>query len=171
MLECLISAEWRNTMSLCQILVARQAPAGHVGTGTFLVDLACLGLKNGFLSRFRSPLDYQSSLRTKLLERQQLLSCDIVLAAKVLDEGMKYAKELGFPPERAGRKALKILGDIDPGGCTETVPLGGEDGRPCFIAGPRDNVPRIMATLRRSVGRDGFHFVAPESPLPPGFVD
>ena len=37
----------------------------------------------------------------------------------------------------------------------EAVPVGGEDGRPCFIAGPRDNVPRMMATLRRSVGTEG----------------
>ena len=171
LLECLISEEWRNPLSLCQIIVARQAPEGHVGAAVFLVDLACLGLKNGFLRRCRSPLDYQTSLRSDVLERQQLVDCDIVLAAKVLEEGMRYAGELGFSPESDGRRALKILGDTDPGDCSEAVPLGGEDGRPCFIAGPRDNVPRILATLRRSVGQDGFGFAALAGPPPPGFTD
>ena len=79
-------------MHLCQILVARQGPAGHIGAGTFLVDLGCLG-------------------------------------------------------------------GADPGACPEPVPLGGEDGRPSYFASPNDNVSRVVATLERSVGRNGFTFV------------
>ena len=171
LLECLISAHWRDPMSLCQILVARQAPTGDVGVGVFLVDLGCLGLKNGFLSRFDSVYEYRSTLRAKLMERDELISCDIALAAKVLDEAVKFAGKLGFEPDKDGRKALKTLGDADPEDCIETVPLGGEDGRPFFFAGPNDNVPRIMATLERSVGRDGFSFVGFDGPPPADLFD
>ena len=171
LLECLISANWGDTRSLCQILVARQAPTGDVGTGAFLVDLGCLGLKSGFLSRFHSADEYRSMLRAKLLERQELISCDITLAAKVLAEAVRYGRQLGFDPDKDGRKALKVLGTADPGECPETVPLGGKDGRPYYFASPNDNVSRIMATLERSVGRDGFDFVALGGSPPAGFLD
>jgi len=166
LLECLISANWRDTPSLCQILIARQAPTGDVSAGVFLVDLGCLGLKNGFLSRFSSAYEYRSTLQAKLMEREELISCNIALAAKVLEEAVRFARKLGFEPDKDGRRALKTLGDADPEDCPETVPLGGEDGRPLFFAGPNDNVPRIMATLERNVGRDGFSFVAFDGPPP-----
>jgi len=166
LLECLISTNWRDTESLCQILIARQAPTGEVGAGVFLVDLSCLGLKNGFMSRFDSSSEYRSALRNSMFEREVLVSCDITLAAKVLDEGVRYAKQLGFAPDKDGRQALRILADTDPGECLEDISLGGADGKPFFCAGPHDNVPRIMATLERSVGKDGFHFLLPAGPPP-----
>lgn len=148
-------------MHLCQILVARQGPAGHIGTGTFLLDLGCLGLKSGFLSLFCSADEYRSALRSRFVDQQEMIDCDITLAAKVLAEAVRYARQLGFEPDRDGRKALKVLGGADPGACPEPVPLGGEDGRPSYFASPNDNVSRVMATLERSVGRDGFTFVTP----------
>jgi len=41
------------------------------------------------------------------------------------------------------------------------IPLGGREGKPFFVAGPYDNVDRIMAKLRRKLGEDGFHFMIP----------
>jgi len=168
LLECLISANWRDTMALCQILVARQAPTGDICTGTFLVDLGCLGLKNGFPSLFGSANEYRSDLRSVLLGQQEMIDCDITLAAKILAESVRYARQLGFEPDKDGRKALAVLGDADPRACPETVPLGGGDGRPSYFVSPNDNVARVMATLERSVGRDGFTFVTPAGPLPAG---
>ena len=49
--------------------------------------------------------------------------------------------------------------------------FGGEDGGPWYSAGPDDNVPRIISTLERAVGKDGFDFVAFEEPLPEAFSD
>lgn len=41
------------------------------------------------------------------------------------------------------------------------LPLGGPEGKPAFFAGPYDNVARVIATLKRTVGPDGYHFMMP----------
>jgi len=58
---------------------------------------------------------------------------------------------------------MLVLGDADPDACDVPIPLGGKDGKPFFIAGPYDNVDRIMAKLTRKLGPDGFHFLFPVS--------
>ena len=64
--ECLITAEWRNPQEITQIVVARRAPSGEVVCGVFLVDLACLGVKNVIASEFGSVAQYETQLLDRL---------------------------------------------------------------------------------------------------------
>ncbi len=57
--EALITRHWRNTDELTQIIIARRAPMGRIVAAVFLVDLACLGVKNVLADVFSSPADYQ----------------------------------------------------------------------------------------------------------------
>jgi len=75
--------------------------------------------------------------------------------------GGRYAADLGFSPHPDFRRAWPLLEEVDVAACAGAIPLGGEDGEPLFIAGPRDDVDHIMATLTRRLGPDGFHFIAP----------
>ena len=54
-----------------------------------------------------------------------------------------------------------VLGDADPEACDIPIPLGGKDDKPFFVAGPYDNVPRIMAQLEKAVGPGGFNYLVP----------
>jgi len=165
--ECRIASEWRDTKTITTILIARRSPSGEVAMGCFLVDLACLGVKDAMSRRFSSEDEYED-FRAHLEQRQALEDCDLDLAARVVDEATRYARSLGFAPHRDTRKAMPILGDADPRNCVETVPLGGDDGKPLYIAGPHEDEERIIATLERSVGPDNFHFFAPaDGFLPP----
>jgi len=165
--ECRIASEWRNTKMITTILVARRFPSGEVAMGCFVVDLACLGIKNAMSRRFSSVGEYEDFC-AHLEQQQPLKDCDLDLAAKVVDEATRYARDLGFAPHRDARKALQILGNADPHNCDETVPLGGDDGKPLYISGPHDNERQIIATLERNVGPGNFHFFAPtEGSLPP----
>ena len=50
MFSCLISSHWRDTGALVQVIVTRSRDSDEPGpmcVGDFLVDLGCLGLKNG----------------------------------------------------------------------------------------------------------------------------
>lgn len=170
LLECRIASEWRNTKTIATILVTRQAPSGELVLGCFLVDLGCLGIKNAMLKRLTSVAEYEDFC-THLEQEQPLKDCDLDLAAKVIDEATRYARDLGFSPHRDARKALQILGDAAPHNCDETVPLGGDDGKPLYIAGPHDNPHQIIAILQRNLGPDNFHFLAPiDGSLPPDAV-
>ena len=89
-----------------------------------------------------------------------MVKADLNLVAKIIREAITYAKDLGFEPDPDYRDAMLVLGNADPDACDVPIPLG-KDGKPFFIAGPYDNVDRIMAKLTRKLGSGGFHFIAP----------
>lgn len=157
--ECWLTKEWQTEGTIIQILVARRSSQGQIAVGTFLVDLGCLGVKSAFGSLFDTQREYRK-LRDGMKARQDLIRADVNLAAKIIREGIAYAKELGFSPDPDYRDAMPVLGDADPDACDAHIPLG-KDGKPFFFAGPYDNVERIMAKLTRKLGPDGFHFMMP----------
>lgn len=161
--ECLLAEEWREEGAIIQILVARRLPAGQVATGTFLVDLGCLGVKSAFASLFDTRREYKQELRAGMMARQEMIKADLNLVAKIIREGIAYVQDLGFKPDTDYRDAMLVLGDADPDACDVPIPLGSKDGKPFFIAGPYDNVDRIIAKLTRKLEPDGFHFLFPVS--------
>ncbi len=161
LLECLIHAEWQDTYQITQILVARKSPRGNVAIGTFIVDLACLGVKNAYAALFHSVAEYRRELRSDMTSRQEMVKCDLDLAAKVIETAVNYAGSLGFKPNKDIKDALLVMGETHPEECATDVPVGGEDGQPMFIAGPYDDVKQIMRKLSRKVGESNYHFMAP----------
>jgi hypothetical protein len=156
--ECLVTKEWREPGAIVQILVSRRSPQGQVAAGVFLVDLGCLGVKNAFGRAFNTQGEYAAELRNDITARQEMIHADLNLAAKIIREGVAYARELGFRPNRDIRDARLVLGDADPDACDEEIPLG-TDGKPFFVSGPYDNVDRIMDKLTRKLGPNGFHYM------------
>ena len=161
--ECLLAKEWQEEGAIIQILVARRSPQGQIAVGVFLVDLGCLGVKAAFANLFESKGEYNRELRGNVTTKQKMIKADVDLAAKIIREAIAYARELGFRPDPDYRDAMPVLGNADPDACDTPIPLG-KDGKPLFIAGPYDNVGRIMDKLTRKLGPDGFHFLAPISP-------
>jgi hypothetical protein len=157
-LECLVSATWQTPGELAQVLVARESPEGAVAASSFLVDLCCLGVKDAFTQRFESLAAYQYELRERTLAMQPMTPISLDLAAKIVREGLAYARSLGFRPHRDYQSAAPLLDGANPDAAPEEVPLG-KDGRPYFISGPHDNVPKIMETLDRAVGPGNYHFM------------
>ncbi len=160
--ECFLTKERQEPGEIIQILVARRSPTGQIAVGSFLVDLGCLGVKSAFAALFNSRREYEQQLRNEMRARQAMAKADLNLAAKIIREAIAYADELGFKPDPDYRDAMLVLGDADPEACDVPIPLG-KDGEPFFVAGPYDDVPRIMAKLERKLGPDGFHFLVPLS--------
>ena len=160
--ECLLTEAWQEPGEITQILVARRSPTGQIAIGAFLVDLGCLGVKNAFADLFDSQREYKRGLRAEMMTGQAMVKADLNLAAKIIREAIAYADELGFKPDPDYRDAMLVLGDADPDACEVPIPLG-KDGKPFFVAGPYDNVDRIMSKLTRKLGPDGFHFLVPLS--------
>ena len=158
--ECLLTKEWQEEGAITQILVARRSPSGQIAVGVFLVDLGCLGIKSAFGRPLHTMQEYRE-LRDGMKANQDMIKADINLVAKIIREAIAYAKDLGFKPDPDYRDAMLVLGDADPDACEVPIPLGGKDGRPFFVAGPYDNVDRIMSKLTRKLGPDGFTFIVP----------
>jgi len=167
--EVLLAEEWDQEGAIVQILVARQSPQGQIAVGVFLVDLGCLGVKNAF-ARIFERTDYQK-LRQDMTSGQPMIKADLNLAAKIIVESIAYADQFGFKPNPDYREAMQVLGEAQPEACPVHVPLGGQEGKPFFVAGPYDNVDLIMARLTKAVGPDGFHYLVPLDPGSEVFLD
>lgn len=141
------------------MLVARRSAADEIAAAAFIVDLGCLGVKSALASLLHSTVEYQE-LRARLSANQPLVNADLDLAAKVIREGMAYAGELGFRPDRDYQLASLLLEGADSDACPIRIPLG-RDGRPYFIAGPYDDVRKITAQLTRGVGAGNFDTLVP----------
>lgn len=141
--------------------MVRRSPQGGIVVGGFLVDLGCLGVKNAMAISFPTDSEYRLRYRNSLMDSQEMMTCDLDLAAKVVDEAIKYANSLGFKPHKDVRDAFLIMGETHPENCPVEVPVGGKDGKPFFFAGPYDNVERIRRTLDRKVGPGNYHYMVP----------
>lgn len=162
LLECLMTADWQSQGELVQILVARGEPGSDkVMAAVFLVDLACLGVKDAGVRSFATAASYRRELRSRIVASQELADCDPDLAAKVIETAVEYGKSLGFRPRGDYREARAVLGDVNPDRHSEHVPVGGPEGNPLFVAGPYDNVKRVLRILNRNVGSGNYHFVLP----------
>lgn len=170
--DCLVSTDWDEEGKLAQVIVARRGPLGEIAGASFLMDLGCLGAKDAFALLFTSERDYRQRLREPAEARMGMKKADLNLAARIVRDGIAYARGLGFSPHRDYYEAAPLLDGADPDAEKKQVPVGGKDGKPLFVAGPYDDVPRILAKLERAVGPDGFHFTAPldafGGALPPG---
>lgn len=152
--EVLLAESWTDTTQLTHALVARRSERGEIAVAVFLVDLGCLGVKSAFARLFRNRTDYESELRGAIMEMQPMASAELNDVARILSEAIRYARELGFPPNREYYDAELVLGAVEPNTAL-TVPLG-LDGKPFYVPGPEDNVRAIEAALTRKLGPEGF---------------
>ncbi len=170
--DCLISASWRDTMNLTEILISKEPPFGGVVSCVFLLDLGCLGPKQAFVTEFRTKAEYEREFRSMMKSRISMIDADYSLAAKIIQKSMEYSTQLGFTLPPGVQRTLSALGSLDVAmECHVDVPLGAEDGMPRYIAGPEDDTDHVIGILVAKCGHGNFHFTIPQSPIPPGFFD
>jgi hypothetical protein len=159
--ECLISDNWqKDDMGLIEILLARQQPDGDICFGSYLIDKYCLGLKNTFANAGFSRGRYQDEVRNRVFREQKPVKCPIELAHQMIYQSIEYAAQFGFEPEKdfaLSQYLLATRGELE-----EPYQLTfGKDGKPLFIAGPHDNVARILKQLEKTAGPGNYDFFAP----------
>ena len=157
--EIMVSRNWRNPSELVTILVSRSAPTGKIAASSFLVDLACLGVKSAIVRTYTAS-DY-AQLRQGHMNGQPLMPAELDLVAKIIQTGLDYASDLGFKPDQVCPQALYLLTGAQPENCSIPVATGGPEGKPLFVAGPYDDGPRIASQLTQRLGAGNFDYVLP----------
>lgn len=158
--EVLLSQGWNQEGALASVLVARMSPrSGKVAAASYLVDLACLGVKSTQVMMFKDPNEYAAGLRAHIVHHMPMAPSNINLAAKIVDTGYQYAARLGFPPDPIFAQSCYLLEGANPDAEPTPVHTGGSDGKPLFINGPNDSVAHVIAQLRRAVGEGNYHFL------------
>ncbi len=158
--EAMLSQGWNQEGALASVLVARISPrSGKVAAASFLVDLACLGVKSAQVAMFKDPAEYAAGLRAHILRLMPMVPTNINLAAKIVGTGYQYAASLGFAPDPVFAQARYLLEAAHPDADPTPVHTGGKKGKPLFINGPNDNVDQVIAQLRRTVGEGNYNIL------------
>ncbi len=141
---------------LASVLVAREHRRGKVSVSGYLVDVYCLGVKDVIEPRVMHEVDLPAFDRSFFVAYEAPpLVAPIEMARELVWGAVRYARGLGFEPHRDFEQTACHLGAWQPAGLVRF----GRDGKPLFVQGARDNGTRILRTLERSVGKDGFHFL------------
>lgn len=158
--ECLIGESWKEK-GLADILLARKQPDGLIAFGVYLVDTGCLGLKSTFCNANFSSAKYEREVRARFEVEHALVPCPLALAHEIIYGGIEYAQRLGFEPDKDFRLSRCLLEPRERFEGEKTGVEFGRDGVPFLVAGPDDNVEKIMATLERTVGEGNFRYIVP----------
>ena len=165
--EVLVTPTWRDTTQLCSVWISRRAPdTEKTAVALMLVDLACLGVKSAQVKRFSTLAGYHE-FRATIADVQPMAPADFDLAAKILYTAIDYAAELGFKPDFVFNQAEIFLDGAHPETCAIPVPVGDPEGKPFYMSGPYDDIDRVLATLRRTVGEGNFHYLIEVEPGDP----
>jgi hypothetical protein len=145
-----------GTGGLVSVVVARRRRNRRgVTVCVYLVDVYCLGVKNAM-----GPDTIEDQALRRLIDRvfsgyhAPPMQAPIELARDLVHGAADYAHGLGFAPHPDFEQARAHLGAwTGPSAITF-----GRDGKPNYIEGPYDNPRHVLRTLRRAVGRNGFHY-------------
>jgi hypothetical protein len=151
------------TEGIGNVLVSRELSNGNVAVAVFLVDMYCLGVKDAFYDI--RPRHLYSELYRRIFGAYEQVELEPACARKLVEGAVAYAQDLGFLPHADYRVARLIFGDVDPAGCEQDFQYGRE-GKPFFIAGPSDDLPRckwIVGQLSQRCGEGNFDYVVPLS--------
>jgi len=171
---CLINPSWRK-QGMATILIARQQPDGDLALGIFLVDVLCLGLKNTLCNSNISPYRCRTEVVSKTFDETPI-KCPPALAHRIIYGAIAYARQFGFEPHRDFHLSQHLLDPPQSDETCEDVEFG-RDGKPFYIAGPNDNVQRILRKLQANAGEGHYDYVcdigsvpAPPRHASPGIV-
>jgi len=173
-IECWINADWSTGLTvsghpewddpggddqaagLVSVLVARKRSHRRLVTVcVYLLDVYCLGVKNALGPERLDDDSLRGFTRhTFSCYARPPISASIELARDLVFGAADYARALGFDPHPDFEAARAHLG---PWSGPSSIAFGC-DGKPSYVEGPYDDPEHVVRTLRRAVGRNGFHY-------------
>ncbi len=159
--ECLISSNWQgDTTALIQVVIARQQPDGAICFGSYLIDRACLGVKNTMAKADISLSAYETKVRGTTFRAGTPEECPPELAHQMVYASIDYAAKFGFTPEKDFALSQYLLTPRGELAEPYNIPFG-KNGKPFFIAGPYDNAKQIIEQLEKTAGPGNYDYVMP----------
>jgi hypothetical protein len=145
-----------DSRGLSQIFVTRRERNNYL-VCNYLVDYWCLGVKSTFGPRKMDARKYETIVQ----QSYDTLDGDyreisLVQAQSIIFGAFDYADRLGLKPDPDFERSKVQLGQRP----EQLIEIEfGQNGKPMYVNGPYDNPDKIIATLRRSVGDDNFHYL------------
>ncbi len=158
--ECRVNTGWEED-GIANISVARKHTNGNLTVGFYLVDLACLGVKDAHY-KFNIPEYEYRELLVQMEESMDMEETSYTIAHNIIFAGLEFAEEYSFKPHKDFTIAQFILEeDTDDIELIE-IDCGGDDGNPLYVQGPLDNnqrANRVIAHLEKYAGPGNYDFI------------
>ena len=157
--ECLITMSLGTNIGMGYIIAARKTPGGDLAVSVFLIDVYCLGVKNAMFNVL-DPADYRT-LVSKLAGPEGLSPVQPECARRIVEDGVRFARALGFEPHPDYAVASRLFGDLPADACKKSIAFGYQ-GKPLYIPGPKESlgtIERTVNTLRENCGEGNFDYV------------
>ncbi len=142
------------------VVLGRTKSPTTVATAVLLVDVHCLGVKNGHYAELTHE-KFLEMVKGMAGTESPFVDIEPACARKIVAGAVEYAKKLGFAPHDDYPPAEALFGDIDADACTEEYVFG-KDGKPFFFSGPHDTpakIRKVMRTLTDRVGEGNFDYI------------
>lgn len=155
--ECFVNKNWKWSQ-IANVVVSRKQLNDNLTYVMYLVDLACLGVKNVGYYYNQDQIDF-GDYKKKILDND-FISIDYSLAHNIIFAGYEFANDYGFKAHKDFLNTAIYFLDED----TDDVPLieieCGRNGKPYVIEGPynRSESRKAVLHLSKTVGPDGFIF-------------
>ncbi len=150
-LDCLVPAEL-NSIGIGNLVFSRALPDGRVAMAVFLLDIFCLGVKNATYATLEADVHAQHV--EALRETGSFVVVAPAYFRKLVEGGVAYAKDLGFAPHPDYAVARQIFGLVDTALCEQEF-LYGQNGKPYYVAGPRETLSQSRAIVEQLQRRQG----------------
>jgi hypothetical protein len=144
------------------VVLGRTISPTKVAMAAFLLDVYCLGAKDGFFVEVDRE-KFEEMVEGMAQAAGPFIDTDAACARKLVEGAVAYAERLGFAPHDDYAPAHALFGDIDADTCPTAYAFG-RDGKPCYIPGPHDTparIRKILRTLTEKVGEGNFDYVLP----------
>ena len=160
--ECFITKDWKER-KLCNIIITRKHVTGNVTSCMYLVDLACLGVKDTMF-QFNVPFgEVQKIMEKHDDEGARFIKVSYELVHNIIFAAIEFAEEYGFKPYKDFTSITSHFLEND----TDEIPLieiacGGQDGNPLYVNSGFDSPERvkgILAQLEKTAGEGNYHFL------------
>ena len=158
--ECYVQSNWQVS-KMTTAVIARKHSNGNITMCIYLVDLACLGVKDSFF-RFNIDTEEYNNLLEKISTNEQLIPVSYELAHNIVYSALAYADELGFKPCKEFSQTTRFMLEED----TDDVELieieCGINGKPMYIGTGFESdfeVRKITQQLEKAVGIGNFEYM------------
>ena len=154
--KCLINKDW-ETVKMAQVIIMRKHINENVTVGIYLVDLACLGIKDTFFYFNENVNKVEDKLDTK---NGYFISIDYNLAHNIVYAGHDYALDYDINPHPDFSFTKYILEEDDDAIPLIDLKVGGPDGKPHLILQPGQSAKykHVYNKLVKNLGKDNFYY-------------
>ena len=144
-----------DKMKMGHVIVTRKHTGGRISMACYLVDMACLGVKDSFYRLRMDDWEFDEFIDDR---RDMFRECSYEEAHNRVWGSIAYAEEAGIRPDKSFQLTQYMLEED-----TDDIPLieyeYGRDGKHFLTCRSELEASRYLPLMRRNLGEGNYHYI------------